>query len=63
MTINSIIEQCLQRGHELDWDLDKQNELAAEVVRRLRPDWSEPQIDDAINWVRGYAPGAVADVS
>ena len=62
MTINSIIEQCLQRAREFGWDHEKQNELATKVVRKLRPEWSDSQIDDSINWVRGYAPRENAGV-
>ncbi len=41
--------------------LDKQNAIAAEVLRRMRPEWADSQINDSINWVRGYAPSEMAD--
>ena len=61
MTINSIIEQCFEDARAAGLSLDKQNAMAAEVIRRLRPEWSDSQIADTINWVRGYAPSEMAD--
>jgi len=60
MTINSIIDRCFEDARAAGLSLDKQNAMAAEVIRRMRPEWSDPQIDDAINGLRGIAsrPGA-----
>jgi hypothetical protein len=55
MTINSIIEQCFEDARAAGLSLDKQNAMAAEVLRRRRPEWSDSQINDAINRMRGYA--------
>ena len=55
MTINSIIEQCFEDARAAGLSLDKQNAMAAEVIRRLRPEWSEHQTADTINRVRGIA--------
>ena len=55
MTINSIIEQCFEHARAAGLSLDKQNAMAAEVIRRMRPEWSDSQIDDAINRLRGIA--------
>ena len=61
MTINSIIEQCFEDARAAGLSLDKQNAMAAEVLRRKRPEWAGTQIDDTINWVRSYAPSEMAD--
>jgi hypothetical protein len=61
MTINSIIEQCFEDARAAGLSLDKQNAMAAEVLRRKRPEWADTQIDDTINWVRSYAPSEMAD--
>jgi len=49
MTINAIIRLCLERGQADGWDPQRQRELALRVVRRLRPQWSESQIGDAVS--------------
>jgi hypothetical protein len=54
MTINSIIEQCFEYARAAGLSLDKQNAMAAEVLRRKRPEWADSQINDSINWIRGY---------
>jgi hypothetical protein len=51
MTINSIIEQFFEDARAAGLSLDKQNAMAAEVIRRLRPEWSDSQIADSINRV------------
>ncbi len=56
MTINSIIiDQCFEDARAAGVSLDKQNAMAAEMIRRMRLEWSDSQIDDAINRMRGYA--------
>jgi len=55
MTINSIIDRCFEDARAAGLSLDKQNAMAAEVIRRMRPEWSDSQIDDAINRLRGIA--------
>ncbi len=56
MTINSIfIDQCFEDARAAGVSLDKQDAMAAEMIRRMRPEWSNSQIDDAINRMRGYA--------
>ena len=55
MTINSIIEQCFEHARAAGLSLDKQNAMVAQVLRRRRPEWSDSQINDAINRMRGYA--------
>ena len=55
MTINSIIDRCFEDARAAGVSLDKQNAMAAEVIRRMRPEWSNSQIDDAINGLRGIA--------
>ena len=49
MSINSIIELCLQRAGEAGLSPQKQNKVAAQVVREIRPEWSDSQIDDTIS--------------
>ncbi len=56
MTINSIIvDQCFEDARAAGVSLDKQDAMAAEMIRRMRPEWSDSQIDDAINGLRGIA--------
>ena len=56
MTINSIIiDQCFEDARAAGVSLDKQDAMAAEMIRRMRPEWSDSQIDDAINSLRGIA--------
>jgi hypothetical protein len=49
MTINAVIRLCLARGQADGWDPQRQRELALRVLRRLRPQWSESQIGDAVS--------------
>jgi hypothetical protein len=56
MTINSIIEQFFEDARAAGLSLDKQNAMAAEVIRRLRPEWSGSQIADTINRVFARSP-------
>ena len=55
MTINSIIDRCFEDARAAGLSLDKQNAMVAQVLRRRRPEWSDSQINDAINRMRGYA--------
>ena len=57
MSINSIIELCLQRAGEAGLPPQEQNEVAAQVVREIRPEWSDSQIDDTISRVRSLGSG------
>ncbi len=61
MKINSIIEQFFEDARAAGLSLDKQNAMAAEVIRRLRPEWSDSQIADTINWLRGIASTELID--
>lgn len=49
MTVPSVIRLCLERGQAQGLDLPRQQDLALEVVRRLRPQWSDSQIRDSIS--------------
>ncbi len=55
MTINSIIDQYFEDARAAGLSLDKQNAMAAQVLQRMRPEWSDAQINDTINQMRGYA--------
>ena len=57
MNINPVIELCLQRAREAGLPDPKQNDVAAEVLRKLRPEWSDSQIADSINRVLGSLHG------
>lgn len=60
MTINTVIRLCLERGQADGWGSRKQRELASQVVRRLRPQWSDSQISDAVSRAaRGGPAGPV----
>ncbi len=61
MTINSIIEKCFKDARAAGLSLDTQNAMATQVLRRMRPEWADSQINDTINWVSGYAPSEMAD--
>lgn len=53
MTINAVIRLCLERGRADGWDSRRQRELALQVVGRLRPQWSDSQISDAVSRAAG----------
>ena len=55
MMINSIIEQCFKDARAAGLSPDTQNAMATQVLRRRRPEWSDSQINDALNWMRGIA--------
>lgn len=53
MTIDFVIEQCWESAHTRGWNPEKQTQFTADVMRRLRPEWSDSQIYDTIDRVRG----------
>jgi hypothetical protein len=55
MPVETVIHESLAYGAEAGWDQRKQTELAACVVRRVRPDWSAAQALSAVDWVRSLA--------
>ena len=55
MSIEAVISQTLDYACISGWDAGKQVELAARVVRRVRPDWSELEARSAVDWVRSRA--------
>ena len=55
MSINAIIELCLQRAGEAGLSPQKQDEVAAQLLQEIRPEWSDSQIDDTISRVRDSA--------
>ena len=59
MTVEVVIQQSLEYAHVRGWDLSAQDELAAKVVQKVRPDWSEIQALSAVDWVRSLAPSAL----
>ena len=52
MSINAIIALCLQRARESGLPPQKQHEVAAHVLREVRPEWSDSQIADTISRVQ-----------
>ncbi len=61
MTINLVIEQCLEQARAADLSLEKQNAMAVQVLRKMRPEWLDYQIHDTIKWVRGIASTEMTD--
>ncbi len=57
MTVTAVIRLCLERSQAEGWDPRRQRELAFRVVGRLRPEWSDSQISDAIDRAAGGTPG------
>ena len=55
MSIEAVISQTLDYAVIEGWDAGKQAELAARVVRRMRPDWSDLEARSAVDWVRSRA--------
>ena len=53
MSINAIIALCLRRAQESGLSPQKQHDVAAQVLREVRPEWSDSQIDYTIDRVRG----------
>ncbi len=58
MSINAIVELCLKRAGEAGLSPQKQDEAAAQLLREIRPEWSDSQIDDTISRVRDAALSA-----
>jgi len=56
ITIDAVIRLCLEQGRADDWDPHRQRALAREVLRRLRPEWSDSQISDAVHRAAGGTP-------
>ena len=61
MEINSIIGQCLEFACSSGLPRHKQHDVAVKVIRKLRPEWSDSQIFDAINRVRTTAFGETVE--
>lgn len=61
MTISAVLEQCIGTARALGWSLQQQNELAARVVRKMRPQWSESQITYSIVRARAVASNRIVD--
>jgi len=55
MSVEAVISQTLDYACTSGWDSGKQAELAARVVQRVRPDWSEVEARSAVDWVRSRA--------
>lgn len=55
MSIEAVISQTLDYACISGWDPGKQVELAARVVQRVRPDWSDLEAHSAVDWVRSRA--------
>ena len=55
MSIEAVISQTLDYACISGWDPGKQAELAARVVQRVRPDWSDLEARSAVDWVRSRA--------
>jgi hypothetical protein len=61
MTIDAVIEEFIGKARALGWSLEKQNELAVQVVRTMRPEWSDSQVNYSIDMVRAVASTQAAD--
>ena len=59
MAVNVVIQQTLECARAWGWDNLAQDELAAWVVRKARPDWTEIQALSAVDWVRSLQPSAL----
>ena len=55
MTVEAVIHQSLEYANAAGWDRLRQDELAACVVCRVRPDWSDSQALSAVDWVRSLS--------
>ena len=55
MTSQEIILKCLEQARIAGLSVHKQNQVATEVMRKLRPEWSDSQILDSINRTRNAA--------
>lgn len=55
MSIEAVISQTLDYACTSGWESGQQTELAARVVQRVRPDWSDLEVRSAVDWVRSRA--------
>ncbi len=55
MSLEAVICQALDHARTSGWDARRQTELAARVVQRVRPEWSELEAVAAVDWVRSGA--------
>jgi hypothetical protein len=62
MSIESVIYQSLDYASTSGWDSLKQTEFAAQVVQRVRPEWSDLEALSAVDWVRSQAAGELCAV-
>ncbi len=62
MSIESVIYQSLDYASTSGWDFLKQTEFAAQVVQRVRPEWSDLEALSAVDWVRSQAAGELCAV-
>ena len=52
MVLEVVIQRALEHGQAGGGDRHAQDELAAQAVRKIRPEWSEIQALSAVDWVR-----------
>ena len=62
MSIESVIYQSLDYASTSGWDSLKQTKFAAQVVQRVRPEWSDLEALSAVNWVRSQAAGELCAI-
>jgi hypothetical protein len=55
MAVEIVIQRSLEYARSCKWDRQRQDELAACTVRKVRPDWSEIEALCAVDWVRSLA--------
>ena len=55
MAVEIVIQRSLEYARSRKWDRQRQDELAACTVRKVRPDWSEIEALCAVDWVRSLA--------
>lgn len=56
MAVEIVIQRSLEYAHTREWDRQRQDELAARTLRKVRPDWSEIQALSAVDWMRSLSP-------
>jgi hypothetical protein len=61
-SIESVIYQSLDYASTSGWESLKQTEFAAQVVQRVRPEWSDLEALSAVDWVRSQAAGELCAV-
>ena len=59
MAVEIIIQRSLAHATTCGLDRQRQDELAARSVQKVRPDWSEIQAFSAVDWVRSLSPDAI----